>query len=91
VALAVHPTVRRSPFRRPLAIVGWAEGSRWGYDDVLEAYWAELVPVHGDRGPGGGVRRVGPEHLLVTVPGLAAAVARLAGCDERDAYLALVA
>lgn len=81
------PPSRPPPFRRSLELAGWAAASGWGYDDVLEAYWAELVPPTGTAAS----LRVGPEHLLVTVPALAAAVSRLAGCREQEAYLALVA
>lgn len=86
VRILPRTEVRRLPFLRPLAMAGWAEGSQWGYDAVLEAYWAELVPPPGRAGG----LRVGPEHLLLTVGTLAAALARLAGCAEHEAYLALV-
>ncbi len=71
-------------FRRTLSIPGWSPDSAWGYDDVFECYWAELL------GPGGG-RRIGPERLLVTLGSLSGAVARAAGCPQQEAYLALTA
>lgn len=75
----------RTPFERPIAVPGWP-ASRWGYDVALECFWAEL----GD-GPAGHVVRIGPEHLLTTVPALARAVGHVAGVDGDVAYLALTA
>ena len=79
----------RAPFRRPVRLEGWAAGSAWGYDAVLECYWAELVPVHDTACAE--VVRIGPEHLLTTVTGLARAVAFATGAGDTDAYLALTA
>ncbi len=72
----------RAGFRRGLTLAGWSADSAWGYDDVFECYWADL------RGPGG-VARIGPEGLLVTLGALSGALARAAGCDPDEAYLAL--
>ncbi|MCV2396304.1 hypothetical protein OEB99_18490 [Actinotalea sp. M2MS4P-6] len=74
----------RPAFRRSLAIEGWSTDSTWGYDEVFECYWAEL------RGPSGG-HRIGPEGLLVTLGALSGAVARVVGCAQDEAYLALTA
>ena len=75
----------RRPFTRSFLLPGREPGS-WGFDGVLECYWAELpAPA------GGGAVRVGPEHLLTTVPALARALAREAGAGDLDVYLALTA
>lgn len=74
----------RQPFERSVRVPGWA-ASRWGYDGTLECFWAELVA------DGGEVVRIGPEHLLPSVPALARAVAFSADLGEDDAYLALTA
>ncbi len=74
----------RASFVRPARVPGWA-ASRWGYDVTLECFWAELVAE------GGEVVRIGPEHLLTTVPALARAVALRGHVGEADAYLALTA
>lgn len=84
-AAAGSPRSRaRAPFERVARVPGFA-GSRWGYDGVLECFWAELVA------PGGEVVRIGPEHLLTTVPALARAVAHRGHVDPAQAYLALTA
>ncbi len=78
----------RTPFTRPLPLDGWSGDSRWGWDAAFESFWAELgrpdplpvEPIH-----------VGPEHLLVTVPALAAVVAAAAGCRADEVLLALSA
>jgi hypothetical protein len=90
----------RGAFARHLRLAGWSDASRWGYDPVLECYWAELWPVeaHGScdvarpdvAGPGGDVH-IGPEHLIGTVTGLARAVAFAVEVADRDVYLALTA
>lgn len=74
----------RTAFERPARVPGW-DASRWGYDVRLECFWAELAR------PGGDVVRIGPEHLLTTVPALARAVADRARLDWTAAYLALTA
>lgn len=74
----------RAAFERAARVPGW-DASRWGYDAVLECFWAELAR------PGGEVVRIGPEHLLTTVPALARAVALRARLDWTAAYLALTA
>lgn len=81
-------TPRRPPFARDLTLPGWSAGSAWGYDEVYECYWAEL------RGSPSGRRavlRIGPERLIVTLAGLARVVARNAGIEPVQAYLALTA
>lgn len=74
----------RSPFERVALVPGWA-AARWGYDGVLECFWAELVDPRGE------VVRIGPEHLLTTVTALARALALSARVPEEEAYLALTA
>lgn len=78
---------RTTPFERPLVLAGWAPGSRWGFDPGLECYWVELAPRAGS----GTAVRVGPEHLITTLDGLARALARVAGAQPTEAYLALTA
>lgn len=78
---------RSTAFVRPLAVAGWASGSRWGFDPALECYWAELAPPS----RGAPSVRVGPEHLIATVEGLSRALARAGRLPVEDAYLALMA
>lgn len=98
---------RREPFLRPVVLTGWSSRSAWGYDDVLECYWAELWPAArcGSAQPGSAQPewaqpesacsahpvRVGPEHLITTVTGLARAVGHATGAGDAEAYLALTA
>lgn len=84
----MHPGIApgRASFARPLALPGWSGGSAWGYDSVFECYWVELWPT-----APGGVVRIGPERLIVTLGGLARVVARAVDVPADDAYLALTA
>lgn len=75
---------RAEPFVRPLPLAGWPSSS-WGYDPAMECFWAELRPV------AGAPVRIGPQHLITTVTGLARAVARTARVRHAAAYLALTA
>lgn len=84
-----RPTIRPSrPFVRALELTGWSARSVWGYDPDLECYWAELWRVDSDPAP---LARVGVEHLITTVAGLAGAMATVAPVRDDDAYLALTA
>lgn len=74
---------RAEPFVRRLPLAGWSPSS-WGYDPSLECFWAELRPDDG-----AAPLRIGPDHLIVTLPGLARAVARTARVPDAAAYLAL--
>ena len=74
-------------FARDLVLPGWSRRSSWGYDVELECYWVELWR---DEEPGPRVR-IGPEHLISTVPALARAMAFALEVAEVDAYLALTA
>ncbi len=79
---------RRSRFAHRILLDGWSPRSAWGYDPDLECYWAELW--RGDADPAPAVR-IGVEHLVTTVDGLAAAVSQQ-GCLRRgEAFLALTA
>lgn len=80
------PAHRRQAFARGVALPGWSAGSRWGYDAVLECYWADLLPDEGVQDV-----RIGPEHLLGTMSGLARAVALRLGVRDDDVFLALTA
>lgn len=71
-------------FEKPLMLPGWAGTARWGYDAVLECYWAEA-----DHEAVGTVR-IGPEHLLVTLGSLARTIAAALGLTDQEAYLALL-
>lgn len=73
-------------FERPLVLPGWSARSRWGLDPVLECYWFELWPD----GAGPAVR-IGPEHLVATVDGLARVLAVTVSLEPGSAYLALTA
>ena len=82
--------MRRADFSRKLDLPGWDGASRWGYDAELECYWAE-IRSGGRSSACEPDRRVGPEHLVATVGGLARAVAFAADVDDSEAYLALTA
>lgn len=83
-----HQGRRRAGFARGLRIPGWDGGSSWGYDAVLECYWADLRRA--DEGaPGEASVRIGPEHLISTVTGLARAVAFAVEVADVEVYLAL--
>jgi hypothetical protein len=85
-------TGRRSrgaePFAHALALDGWSARSVWGYDAELECYWAELWRADTDRGP---AVRIGVEHLVTTVDGLAGAMATAGRVPGTIAFLALTA
>jgi hypothetical protein len=93
----MRPAPERQPFTRPLALRGWSVDSAWGYDPVLECYWADLrpaaLPPHAaaEAPPRLEPVVIGPEHLISTVTGLARAVAFAAQVGDRDVYLALTA
>lgn len=76
----------RDGFQRRLALPGWSPRSSWGRDPLLECFWLELVPE--DDGP---PVRIGPEHLVATVDGLARVLASALAVEEGTAYLALTA
>ena len=87
----------RRPFDRHIDLPGWSPASRWGYDAVLECFWAELLA---DESDGAAVRigaaqngavRIGAEHLIPTLTGLARAVAFAAEIGDGEVYLALTA
>jgi hypothetical protein len=80
----------RVSFRRHLDLPGWSADSTWGYDEVYECYWVEMVRSCAAC-PCAQVIRIGPESLVVTVGGLADALAGALGCPAGDAYLALPA
>ena len=79
---------RGGAFSRALVLPGWAGASAWGYDPVLEGYWVELWDGDDVAGPG---LRIGAEHLIGTVSGLARALAHELELDAVEAYLALTA
>ena len=84
------PRTRRRSFERDLPLAGWSGRSAWGYDAVFECYWVELVPAEGPAAHGAGMR-IGPEGLILTLGGLARAVARAADVAPEEAFLALTA
>lgn len=56
----------------------------WGYDHAFECFWAEVAL------PGGrGVVRVGVEHLVPTLTGLARVLAARLGVASDDVFVAL--
>ena len=75
-------------FRHALALDGWSARSVWGYDPELECYWAELWRADTDRVP---AVRIGVEHLVTTVDGLAGAMASAGRIPGAAAFLALTA
>lgn len=76
--------VRGHAFVRDGVLPGWS--ARWGFDPVLEGYWAELL-----RDGGGPAVRISADHLITTVAGLARAVAFATAVPDTEAYLALTA
>lgn len=78
---------RGTPIEHPLALPGWGERSRWGYDPTFECFWAELWPEDGV----GPAVMVGVEHLIPTLAALAGAVAEAVELHDGVAYLALTA
>lgn len=90
------PDRSRPAFSRALDLPGWDGGSTWGYDAELECYWVELrrgsaTPSVGAVRQGDASLRIGPEHLITTVPGLARAMAFAVEVADVEAYLALTA
>lgn len=79
-------TLEVRAFQRPLVLPGWSSESRWGFDPRLECFWLELWPERG-----GACVRVGPEHLVATVDGLARVLAARLSLAEGTVYLALTA
>ena len=71
---------------RPLVLRGWSARSRWGYDPRLECFWLELWPE-----TCGAPVRIGPEHLVPTVDGLARVLTWALALEPDEAYLALTA
>ncbi|NCT90930.1 hypothetical protein GXB85_08225 [Cellulomonas sp. APG4] len=59
-------------------------GGSWGYDRVLECFWAE-VAFPDERG----VVRVGVEHLVPTLAGLARVLAAHVGVPGDEVFVAL--
>ena len=80
--------LRAEPFAHAVALDGWSARSVWGYDPHLECYWAELWRSDTDGGP---AVRIGVEHLVTTVDGLADAMALAGRIPGVDAFLALTA
>ncbi|EYR63160.1 hypothetical protein N866_02495 [Actinotalea ferrariae CF5-4] len=83
MALLLHP--RRDPVSRRLDLPGWSPRSRWGWDPLLECFWAELVPCSPDHD----VLDVPREHLLPTLTALARVLAARSGTDEGVVFVAL--
>ena len=84
------PHTARQSFERDLPLDGWSGRSAWGYDAVFECYWVELVAGEGAATDRAGMR-IGPEGLILTLGGLARAVARAADVAPEEAFLALTA
>ena len=83
-----RPADARAGFARGLSLAGWDGGSTWGYDAVLECYWADLRRA-GDASGDEASLVIGPEHLISTITGLARAVAFAVEVADVEAYLAL--
>jgi hypothetical protein len=80
--------MRTTAFTRDVDLPGWSEQSIWGYDEVLERYWAQLWRDE-DRLDEPRIW-ITSYHLLPTVVALARVMAGLVGIGEDEAYLALV-
>lgn len=75
-------------FTKDFDLPGWSEQSVWGYDDLLECYWANLWRDD-DRFDAPRVA-ISSYHLIPTLSALARVIADLLGIDDAEAYLALV-
>lgn len=75
-------------FSREFDLPGWSEQSIWGFDEMLECYWASRWR-DADRFDAPRVS-ISPFHLVPTLNALARVIAEQLGIDDDDAYLALV-
>lgn len=74
----------RTGFRR---LTSLGDGSRhvvWGYDAVLESYWASADGAQADG------LEISPDALVATVPALVRALVRSTGMEEADVFGALI-
>ena len=75
-------------FTRDVDLPGWSGQSVWGYDELLECYWANLW--RDDDQVDAPRVAISSYHLIPTPNALARVVADLLGIDDDEAYLALV-
>ena len=80
--------MRAKAFKRDVDLPGWSEQSIWGYDELLECFWAELWRDE-DRFDAPRIW-ISSYHLIPTVSALARVMADLIGMGQDEAYLALV-
>ncbi|MGV8968722.1 MAG: hypothetical protein ACOH2F_20885 [Cellulomonas sp.] len=78
----------RCAFTRVLGLPGWSGQSVWGYDELLECYWAQLWRDDG-RFDEPWIS-ISSYHLLPTVAVLARVLADRVGIDDDRAWLALI-
>ncbi|MGV8966667.1 MAG: hypothetical protein ACOH2F_10355 [Cellulomonas sp.] len=78
----------RRGFTRVLELPGWSGQSVWGYDELLECYWAQLWRDD-DRFDEPRIS-ISCIHLLPTEAALARVVADRVGIDDDRAWLALI-
>ncbi|MGV8968727.1 MAG: hypothetical protein ACOH2F_20910 [Cellulomonas sp.] len=78
----------RCAFTRVLELTGCSGQSVWGYDDLLECYWAQLWRDD-DRFDEPRIS-ISSYHLLPTVTAPARVVGDRVGIDDDQAWLALV-
>jgi hypothetical protein len=75
-------------FTRDFDLPGWSRQSGWGYDELLECYWANLWRDD-DRFDSPRIA-ISSYHLIPTPTALARVIADYLGIDDAKAYLALV-
>lgn len=74
----------RTGFRRQAFLGDGSCPVVWGYDAVLESYWARA------RGARADVLEISPDALVATVPALVRALVRATGMGEADVFDALI-
>ena len=80
--------MRAKAFKRDVDLPGWSEQSIWGYDEMLECFWAEFWRDD-DRFDEPRIW-ISSCHLILTVSALACVMSDLIGMGRGEAYLALV-
>ncbi|HEY8722184.1 hypothetical protein [Pengzhenrongella sp.] len=80
--------MRTGAYTRDFDLPGWSEQSIWGYDELLESFWAQLWRDE-DRFDAPRIS-ISSYHLIPTIPALARVIADQLGINEGEACLALL-
>ena len=75
-------------FTRDVDLPGWSGQSVWGYDELLECYWANLW--RDDDQVDAPRIAISSYHLIPTPNALARVIADHLGIDDDEAYRAMV-